>query len=239
MNYKVVIPSASAGNLARCVQAIMENEPDLPMKNIIVMDDGAKEDASRQLPGITWLEGVKPFVYARNTNLGMRSAQSDVILLNDDAKLLTPFGFRTMSRRQKQFPGLISASIHGVVCNRSQLHRDGCEYRVESEMLAFICVYVPQWVQEKVGLLDERFDQYGYEDTDYCLRCKEAGVAMGILDCVVVDHSGLELASTFRSKPNLREMLSQNEKRFRQKWSRECSDQGTRLPSYGGTKGGP
>jgi len=219
MTYKVVIPSASSGNLVRCVQAILENEPDLPRDHIIVVNDGARNDASRQVPGITWLDGVKPFVYATNVNLGVRSAQSDVILLNDDALLRTPFGFRTMSLHQKRFPGLTSASIHGAVCNRRQMHRDESEYRVEPEMLAFICVYLPRWVQERIGLLDERFDQYGYEDNDYCLRCKAAGVAMGILDLVAVDHSGLELPSTFRSMPNLSEMKSENEKRFRQKWS--------------------
>jgi glycosyltransferase involved in cell wall biosynthesis len=218
LNYKVVVPSADARNLVQCVRAILEKEPDLPVENIIVVDDGAREAAAGQLPGVTWLDGVKPFVYARNSNLGILAANSDVILFNDDAQLMTPCGFQMLSACQQEHPGLLSASVDGVVCNPNQLHTGSLEYRVEPEMLAFICVYIPAWVQHKVGLLDERFEQYGYEDDDYCLRCKNEGVPMGVLDSVLVDHTGLELTSTFRSKPNHKLLKNVNERKFKQKW---------------------
>src|ERR1035441_10671726 len=85
--FSIVIPSRKAENLVPCVQAVLKCEPDLDPSRIIVIDDGARPDAEGALPGVTWIAGVKPFIFARNVNLGIVSVDHDVILLNDDALL--------------------------------------------------------------------------------------------------------------------------------------------------------
>ena len=90
MSFSVVIPSARAQNLIPCVRAILDREPDLPPDRIIVVDDGARADAEAHLPPVRWVTGIKPFVFARNANLGIRTAATDVILLNDDTRPVTP-----------------------------------------------------------------------------------------------------------------------------------------------------
>jgi GT2 family glycosyltransferase len=221
-SYRVVILSARASNLIACVQSILENEPTLPPEYIIVVDDGARANSERQLPGIRWLSGIKPFVYARNANLGIRQVATDVILLNDDARLLTPHGFTRMSRQVLKRPniGICSAGIKGAVGNQSQIATRRGEFRTEMRPLAFICVYIRKKVFDTVGLLDERFVGYGFEDNDYCARVLAARFQLGIWHGCVVDHSG-DIPSTFRTRPDLWQLYERNRRLFREKWGRD------------------
>jgi GT2 family glycosyltransferase len=156
--YSVVILSARPDNLRRCVTSIIENEPDLPRSRIIVVDDGARAGCEAEFPGITWLPGEKPFIFSRNANIGIRHAQGDVILLNDDTRLLTKFGFTSQSfavRAEKNI-GVCSSAIKGMVGNpRQQVGVVAAGLRAEATMLAFMAVYICKETQKKIGLLDE------------------------------------------------------------------------------------
>jgi glycosyltransferase involved in cell wall biosynthesis len=127
MSFEVVILSANAANLVACVRSVLANEPDLPPERVIVVDDGAREEAERLLPPVRWLRGARPFVFGRNANLGIHAADGDVILLNDDARLETPGGFSALTRqvRRHERPGICSAAIPGMVGNPRQLAQGG------------------------------------------------------------------------------------------------------------------
>jgi GT2 family glycosyltransferase len=88
-------------------------------------------------------------------------------------------------------------------------------------MLAFVCVYIPKVVYDRVGPLDERFIGYGFEDNDYCTRVLQAGLQLGIWDGCIVEHGG-ELSSTFRTRPDIHMLFRQNELIFRSKWGRHA-----------------
>lgn len=219
MTFKVIIPSARAANLVPCVQSLLENEPALPAQDIIAVDDGARREAETFLPAIDWVTGVKPFVFSRNVNLGIREAGTDVILLNDDARLVTPRGLTLLADAVRGLPdvGICSPGIRGLVANPNQLATGRAEVREEQRMLAFVCVYLPKSAYDAVGPLDERFVGYGFDDNDYCTRVLAAGLRLVIWDGCVVDHSG-ELASTFRTRPDIDALFAFNRRRFEEKW---------------------
>jgi GT2 family glycosyltransferase len=224
MSYKVVIPSRCATNLVRCVQSVLANEPVLRPSDILVVDDGARAAAEPLLPGVSWLQGAKPFIFARNVNIGIAAAaEADVILLNDDARLVTLEGFSLLSLEVESRPdmGVCSAGILGVVGNPRQLATPQASFRIEPSGLAFVCVYLPRSVCSAVGPFDVRFSGYGFEDNDYCARVRAAGLNLGIWDGCVVDHSG-ELPSTFRTRPDITAMFEQNRRLFRAKWRMEA-----------------
>ena len=209
--YKIVILSARAENLVPCVRAIRAQEPDLPADHVVVVDDGARETAEPQLPGVHWERGVKPFVFARNANIGIRAAQSDVVLLNDDALLQTPRGLTRMVEAARARPdfGVVAAAVDGVVGNaRQHRHPDLTGMHEEPHALMFVCVLLPRVVVDRVGLLDERFVGYGYEDNDYSDRVRAAGLKLGIWHDCVVEHGSLH--STFRTRADIRELTREN-----------------------------
>ena len=210
--FGIVILSRNADNLVPCINAIQKYEPDFPMERIVVVDDGARKEAERLLPEeITWVGGSKPFVFARNANIGIAKANSDVLLLNDDALLTTKNGFTALSRCGM---GIVSAAIKGLVGNENQKPRSR-GLRPEMKMLCFVAVFIPRWVQEKLGPLDERFIGYGFDDNDYSKRALDAGIPLAIFDGCIVNHSG---TPTFRSNPGWVESMHENEILFREKY---------------------
>ena len=208
--WRVVILSARAENLVPCVHALLHQETALPPEHIIVVDDGARREAERLLPCVTWVAGEKPFVFARNANIGIRAAGSaDVLLLNDDAQLITPGGISRIAALMagRTDIGLCSAAVQGVVGNPHQLPAGTGSIRAELDTIAFVAVFIPRLVYERIGPLDERFVGYGWEDNDYCARVRTAGLACAVADLCVVDHSGA-LPSTFRTR---RDVFDQHE----------------------------
>ncbi len=217
MNLSVIIPSRTAANLIPCVEAVRRHEPDV---RIIVVDDSSNLSLQPKpgwMPAVA-LEGVKPFIFARNCNLGIRAAGSDdVILLNDDALLETTGGFRAMQRAAEGNPeyGVIGAvtNITGQPLQRP--HGIGLR---EVPHFAFVCVLIPRRTIDWVGLLDERYClDYGVEDLDYCEATRRAGLKVGVFDHCYVDHGSL--TSSFRGDPATPRTFARNKELFDVKWT--------------------
>ena len=219
----VVIPSRNGENLFKCINAIYsKNSSTLhgsrAVPRTIAIDDGLRDGAWY---ATLTIPGAKPFIFARNVNLGIAAAGSDdVIVLNDDAILETSEGFSALHWIAEQHPeyGLISASCNNVG-NTNMWRKNSGGLRWEPRMVCFTCVLIPRRTIDAVGLLDERFIDYGLEDDDYCLRVRTAGLKIGIYDGCFVDHS--KLKSTFRSAAagnNAPGDFRPNMRRFIEKW---------------------
>lgn len=211
----VIIPSRTLSNLTPCAQAVARH--DGGVDTIVVWDRSNGNDWIPPTFGYRVREVETPFVYARNCNIGIRSAgDNDVILLNDDALLQTPGGFTAMQEAARDNPqfGLIGA-VTNVVGNTNQMPQ-GVGLREEPRMVCFVCVFIPRGTIERVGLLDEEFIGYGFDDDSYCLRVRRAGLKIGIYDGCFVDHGSLK--STFRGDPRTPANLTQNAEIFKQKY---------------------
>src|SRR4051812_22926804 len=99
MNLSVIIPSRTASNLIPCVQAVRRHESAVDVTIIVIDDevDWIGSDFARHVAttgnALYAIPGQKPFIYARNCNIGIRAAGTDdVILLNDDALIETNGG---------------------------------------------------------------------------------------------------------------------------------------------------
>jgi glycosyltransferase involved in cell wall biosynthesis len=217
--YDVVILSANAGNLVACIDALRTHQPELPPSQIIVVDDGARALAEPLLPGVRWISGSKPFNFSRNANLGIAASTRDVILLNDDARLVTACGFEVLARAAHDGAGrlgALAAVVQGLVGNPRQKPRPGANLRDEPTQLCFICVYLPRATIAAVGELDTRFDGYGYEDNDYCDRIRSAGLGLAVHDGCVVQHGGA-LPSTFRTRADFGVLAARNRQLYADK----------------------
>jgi hypothetical protein len=224
----VVIPTKTLSNVAACIKAARDAGES---SRVIVIDDfdsavkrGKFFDkfvyANRSASDALYLvPGLRPFIFSRNCNIGIRASDEgdDLILCNDDALLQTPGGFTAMQRVARENPafGIISATTN--LAGNPDQQPQGIGLRdAGSKSVAFVCVLIPRRTLDTVGLLDERFTAYGWEDNDYCRRVRDAGLKVGIFDGCYVDHGSL--TSTFRGAPGAAGNISAGAEIYRAKW---------------------
>lgn len=186
MAFSIVIPSRNADKLEAVVTRIREMGE---TARIIVADSGLQ----RHPRGCMYVDTALPFVFARACNDAIRLAgNDDILLLNDDALLETPRGFTKLAEVAAAHPehGLISPAIDWIG-NLNQNDHGARDLRQEPRMLCFTCVFVKRAVIEQIGLLDERYTNYGVDDDDYSWRARNAGWKLGVYDPVKVNHTTL------------------------------------------------
>jgi len=219
MSYTVIIPSRNTSNLYPCVRRLWEKDP--TAGDVTLIWDGTP-GAEGMTAGMRVLYGKQPFIYARNCNQGIRAAgTNDVVLLNDDALLVSHRGLASMQlyAETRRDIGLFGCVTRHAGNSNQWPHNIGL--RIEPRMVCFICVYIPRRTIDLVGELDERYTGYGYEDDDYCVRVRRAGLKIGICDECYVDHGSLK--STYRpdgpwTQCKTDELLSRNHRMFVEKW---------------------
>jgi GT2 family glycosyltransferase len=96
-----------------------------------------------------------------------------------------------------QYPkcGIISPLVMGGLGNdiqnyhkRDELWQDKPDEIVTTTTLHFPCVFIRRRLIRRIGLLDENFTGYGFEDLDYCIRAIRAKFDTMITQQLWVKH---------------------------------------------------
>jgi len=118
------------------------------------------------------LQGADPFSFARNVNLGFKAALTDdVLLCGDDVRIYTAHFVEVLQKVAYDDPT--------VGISTPQLGQS-----------PFVCGYIKRSVWDAVGPLDERFDGYGFDDSDWCRRMELLGYHTQTTDLVGAEHGG-------------------------------------------------
>ena len=173
------------------------------------------------------IQGIEPFIYARNINLGIAEALKDskvysLLLMNDDVQFLQPDTVEKLRAALFSNPevGLISPLIKGRACNPDQSEACSFVHIVDGAFITFVCVMIKREVIEKIGLLDERFAGYGSDDVDYCRRARIAGYKLAVTSSVAVNH-GFDRhtsSASYLRIPNQDELAADNRDAYAEKW---------------------
>ena len=226
--HTVVILSKSDVNVSACVAALAAHGERVSDGGVIVVDDGLSHECIARLAaqGVRVVAGQKPFIFARNANVGIRAAHCDVVLLNDDALLLTDHGLTQLAAHATRVGAAVcSARVDGKCGNSAQrvdtaLPADG---DVTHQTLAFIATYISHECWTALDGLDERFDGYGYEDDDFCTRASCCGFKLAVAppEVCTVRHQAGESGTmpSFRSQPDVARLKAHNAKLFDYKWT--------------------
>ncbi len=224
MSFSIIIPSRNLDNLTKCVRVLRAMGED---SRILCVADGVAWTCFPNDLGVWTISGARPFVFARNANIGIRVVRNDdVILLNDDIILETYRGLSMLA--PDSTCDIISPRVYGP----AELVHAATQLRVPPEQaptttivpwVPFACVYIRRKLIDAIGLLDEQFVPGGWEDRDYCRRAQEYWKpqgwrnGIGVNNHVFVDHH--TLPHTFRpeGKPDLYDFAA-NKNRFEEKW---------------------
>lgn len=208
---------------------------------VIVVDNGSTDGSVEYFQSLDWIKLIannKNLGYTKGNNIGIKAAasQNDIILLNNDMEILHNDWLLKLQECVYKDKDIGLAGCRLLLGDGRLLHagtfipldtlwgqqigggqKNINQYGLDREVegVVFACVYIRRSTIEKIGVLDEDFFAY-FEDTDYCLRAKEAGLK--VFYCGDVNLIHYENVSTSVNKMSHNNLFLESQKTFRKKW---------------------
>jgi len=226
-----------------CLESLRAHTPIGQDVHVLVVDNGSTDGTLDYLYSLDWvqvIENGRNLGYVRGNNVGLKAISSgDVVLLNNDVVVPREGWLEELQ------DVAYSADDIGIVGPRlvlpdgrllhagtymplgsfwgqqiGSLEKDLNQYAHNREVEGVVgaCMYIKRAVIEQVGLLDEDYFSY-FEDTDYCLRAREAGFRTVCAGGVTLIHH--ENVSTKLNKVNFSKVFKRSQRIFRRKWERK------------------
>jgi hypothetical protein len=178
----------------RLADSILKHEDYTVRRVVVASGDFHLDPNSPHAQEWEVVQGIEPFVFARNVNRGLAhiGPDTDVLLVNDDCEWTMPLvGPLAYLADQHPDAGIISPLIDGGVGNdeqdRSQCSRISRFFAAKNP-ICFVCVYLPAAALAAIGPMDEQFTGYGGDDLDYNTRADEKGFRRLISCLSIVRH---------------------------------------------------
>ena len=192
-NFTVVVLNRYPELAEKFIQSVRDTHKEMP--TVLVVRD--RNDATYG-DDIKVIDGRLPFVYARNCNLGIQYFPNrDIFLCNDDIEMVKKDFFYKLYAIANTYPkcGMMSPLIKGGVGNDMQnyykaqeLPKGTPKQAIVKVPLHFPCILLKRRMIHRIGLLDENFVGYGFEDVDYGIRAYRAGLDLMITRQLYVKH---------------------------------------------------
>jgi GT2 family glycosyltransferase len=193
----VIIPTRDQAELLeRCLHSLRDRST-YPDYEILIIDNGTTEPKTlRLLEGLEWAINTRvlkypgPFNFSAMINRGAEEAKGSILcLLNNDTEVISAEWMETMAAElMKEGVGVVGALllfpngsiqhagdvVGGRACVRHLDSTPGMDaYDVEAVTGA--CLMTRRDLFLRLGGLDEVNFPVAFNDTDYCLRVREAG----------------------------------------------------------------
>jgi GT2 family glycosyltransferase len=195
----------------------------MPYK-VVVSDNGSTDET------VKYLQSLKNIEFINNgENLGFSKGHNkimklykdhDIVLLNNDVEV--PFGWlSTLSHcMEKRKLGAVSPAIKvangldvGAVLDARARGRSIINGYTKPDWITGSCLFIARDTINKIGMLDENFSMY-YEDVDYCLKMRKAGIKFECIRDTVITHND----STSSTPPQKKVYMEESRKYFAKKW---------------------
>ena len=224
----------------RCLDSLFST--DLTGADVLVVDNGSTDETPTALAGYSWIRVLRNsqnlgFVRGNNAGIAAADPDSDVVLLNNDVEFrqadwlqrlrscahgdpkIGVVGCRLVlpdGRLLHAGTYILSDTVWGQQIGSLQKDVGQLTATRDVEGIVFACAYLRREVIHAIGPLSEDYRSY-FEDTDYCLRAREAGFRVVLCGDVTLVHD--EHGSTDGTHDFTPIFLASREV-FRKKWAK-------------------
>lgn len=238
-----------------CLESLLA-DPLAPPLEVIVVSNGSQDGTGEYVRHLSELDARVRLVendhnvgFAAAVNQGIAISRAPtLLLLNNDT--ITPPGAIARLVKAAEDP---TVGLVGPVSNRASseaevsMHYtdlDGLYHEAlgrteehggetfDLEMLTMFCVAMRREVYDLIGPLDERFEVGLFEDDDYSLRVREAGLRVICLSDTLVHHFGEGSFGSLVESGGYAKVFEVNRRRFEEKWQRQWPPREKRQPSH-------
>jgi GT2 family glycosyltransferase len=236
-----------------CLASLLENT-DYPNYELIVVDnastDGTVEELqrlARSIPTVKVILNDHNAGFGPGNNQGLAAATGEIlVLLNNDT--VVPRGWLTRLARHLDDAalGLIGPATNRS-CNEAQIdipyqtygefravaRSQGAQYerqRLAIRMPMMFCMAFRRDTYERLGPIDERYEVGMFEDEDYALRAKAAGLQVAWTPEVYVHHAYHASIGKLLPTGEYMRLVKLNQGRFEEKWG-ICWERHRALPA--------
>ena len=247
MGFTISVIILSYNNFERttgpCLESLMA-DPESADLDIIVIDNGSADDTPARLQqAVDGHANIRLVLNSRNrgfaggNNDGAAIASGEALILLNSDTVVPPGALGRLGNLMIDHP---EWAMLGPVTNQAGneqkiLTRETTVAKVldegaawcahsrrdvfPSERLDFFCVGIRRDVYRRFGGLDEQFGAGYYEDTDFSLQVKEAGLNMMFTEDVFVYHQAGKSFSR-KGQRYVKKLMHANKKKLKRKYGR-------------------
>jgi GT2 family glycosyltransferase len=224
-----------------CLESVLRNTG-YPAYEVIVVDNGSRDGTRQYLESLASHHSHVSIIL-NDDNLGFPKANNQgisraigeyIVLLNNDT--VVPRGWLSRLLRHLEDPevGLVGPRTNSVgnearlsVSYASWVEMEdfarcrGWDYHRKNSdigMLAMFCVAMRRSVYDRVGPLDEQFGVGMFEDDDYSMRVRAAGLRVVCAADAFVHHFGQAAFGKLIESGRYDAIYDENRKRYEAKW---------------------
>ena len=224
----------------RCLDSLRQT--DLDRAEVWVVDNGSTDETAERLAELDWVRVLtlpQNVGFVRGNNAGIEAAdpESDIVLLNNDL-VLTQHDWLPRLRACAHSRSDIGVVGCRLVLSDGRLSHAGTYVPTDTlwgqqiggrekdigqftrdravEGIVFACAYLKRETLAAIGTLSLDFESY-FEDTDYCLRARQAGFDTVVCGGVTLIHD--EHGSTGGDSAALMRIFQGSRNVFARKWS--------------------
>jgi GT2 family glycosyltransferase len=228
----------------RCLVTL--HETDLTNTEVLVVDNGSADETPARLAELPWVRTLRlpanvGFVRGNNAGIAAADPESDIVLLNNDLEFTQADWLERLRAcaasddrigvvgcRLRMLDGrllhagtfILPDTLWGQQVGAGE--KDVGQYSTQREVegIVFACAYLRRELVTAIGGLSLDFQSY-FEDTDYCLRAREAGFRTVLCGDVTLVHD--EHGSTRGDQQGFNSIFQTSRKTFEKKWSHRLS----------------